>query len=100
MPDPTDFLLKHIPHIVGIGLLPFVGWGLKLLAVNFWEKITGTISAVDRKITNSDANLEKMMTNHLPHMQASLDTMTAEQRQTNLLMAEQNGYLKGILEKK
>ena len=97
---PHDFLLSHIPHIVGVGLLPFVLWGLKLLAANFWDRVTGTIKTNTDCIANTNANLNTVMTNHLPHLQIGVDTIVAELRQTNLLLAEQNGYVKGILEKK
>ncbi len=75
MATPTDFLLNHIPHIVAVVLLPFVIWGLKMIAVSFWETLKGTVNTEREKLARCDANLDKMMTNHLPHMQISLDTM-------------------------
>jgi hypothetical protein len=65
-----------------------------------WDSTVGELEADRKRRANCDTNLDKVMTNHLPRLQETLNRIAAAQEQGNMLLAEQSGYLKGILEKK
>jgi hypothetical protein len=90
-------LTHYIPHVLaGVTSLGLLKW----LGGKLWNATIDTVKADRQRLANADANLQKVMDNHLPHLQKGIDEMVSEQRQTNLLLAEQNGYVKGILDKK
>jgi hypothetical protein len=66
----------------------------------WWEQTVGAFKADRQRLANTDSNISLIMVNHLPHIQAGLDKLVEEHQQTNLILAEQSGYLRGILEKK
>lgn len=101
----NDFIAQHVPHIIIAAVCAFPvyklsRWTLEKLGEWAWDSTVGALRADRQRLANCDANLSLMMVNHLPHLQAGIDKLVEEQQQTNIILAEQSGYLKGILEKK
>lgn len=102
---PSQFLLDHIPHLIIAAVAAFPAYKLTRWLCDkagewLWDSTIGEIQA-DRQVLHATGqNLNTIMTNHLPHLQDGINTLVAEQRQTNILLAEQSGYLKGILDKR
>lgn len=97
----SQFITSHVPHIIIAAICAFPAyklsrWTLERLGEWVWDSTVGAIQADRQRLANCDANLQKMMTNCLPTMQKTLDKLVDEQQQSNILLSEQSGYLKGM----
>jgi hypothetical protein len=112
MPNLLQYLSTHIPHLIVGALLTFpaykVGrWTLEKAGGWLWELTLGAIQADKQWKSEVKQELVLQRTNCLSTLQAQgkvhielLEKLSTEQQQTNLLLAEQSGYLKGIMERK
>jgi hypothetical protein len=100
-----QYITSHVPHIIITTLALFPAYKIGRFLLDklgnwAWDSTLGAIQEDRKRLANCDANLSLMMVNHLPHLQAGIDKLVEEQQQTNIILAEQSGYLKGILDKK
>lgn len=112
MPSILQFLSTHIPHLIGGALLAFptykVGrWVFEKAGGWLWDSTVGAIQADRKWKSDVKQELVTQRTNCFTTLQSQgvrqidlLEKLSAEQQQTNLLLAEQSGYLKGIMEKR
>lgn len=99
------FISSHIPHIVIAAVLSFPAykfsrWSMEKLGQWLWDSTVGAIQTDRQRLADASTDLKEIKGNHLVHLQASMDKMVSLQEQSNLIQAEQAGYLRGILEKK